>query len=73
MSLLTIARWKQTGAPALDTRKPWFKVSGKPGQEKVGYLDDVTVRRNPGAIRTRNGKSIVRLGSQAKPRRHASR
>ena len=40
VSLLTIAQWHQTCHPPLDTSKPWFKISGKPGQETVGYLDD---------------------------------
>ena len=40
VSLLTIAHWKRTGAPALDSSKPWFKMSGRPGREKIGYLQE---------------------------------
>ncbi len=40
VSLLTIARWQQTSHPALDPSKPWFKLSGRPGRETVGYLKD---------------------------------
>lgn len=38
VSLLTIANWHRNGEPSLDVKKPWFKLSGKPGREKVGYL-----------------------------------
>lgn len=40
VSLLTIARWQQNSHPALDVSKPWFKLSGRPPREKVGYLED---------------------------------
>ena len=40
VSLLTIARWQRTSHPALDADKPWFKLSGRPGREEVGYLED---------------------------------
>lgn len=40
VSLLTIAHWQQTSHPPLDSSKPWFKLSGRPGREVVGYLDD---------------------------------
>lgn len=23
-------------------RKPWFRISGKPGREKVGYLEEIS-------------------------------
>jgi hypothetical protein len=39
VSLLTIARW-QTSNPPLDGGRPWFKLSGRPGRETVGYLKD---------------------------------
>jgi hypothetical protein len=39
VSLLTIARWQQNSHPPLDSSKPWFKLSGKPGTERVGYLE----------------------------------
>ena len=45
VSLLTIAEWQRNGPPPLDPRKPWFKISGRPGQEKVGYLDQVKPTR----------------------------
>jgi hypothetical protein len=40
VSLLTIARWRTDGPPPLDPEKPWFKVTGRPPRERVGYLDD---------------------------------
>ena len=45
VSLLTIAAWQRTAPPRLDPRKPWFKLSGQPGREKVGYLDEVKPSR----------------------------
>jgi hypothetical protein len=39
VSLLTIAHWQQTSHPPLDVSKPWFKLSGRPPQEMVGYLE----------------------------------
>lgn len=55
VSLLTIAAWKRTGSPALDGNKPWFKLSGRPGREKVGYLEQLQPRRRA------NGLHSVRL------------
>jgi hypothetical protein len=40
VSLLTIAQWHRDEPPPLDVNKPWFKLSGKPGRERVGYLED---------------------------------
>lgn len=40
VSLLTIARWQATSHPPLDPGRPWFRVSGKPGTERVGYLEE---------------------------------
>ena len=40
VSLLTIAHWQQTSHPPLDLNRPWFKLSGRPGKERVGYLGD---------------------------------
>ena len=40
VSLLTIAHWHQNCHPPLDNSKPWFKLSGIPGKEEVGYLQD---------------------------------
>src|SRR5438309_656691 len=39
VSLLTIAQWHQNRHPALDVNRPWFKLSGTPGKENVGYLE----------------------------------
>jgi hypothetical protein len=39
VSLLTIAHWHRTSHPPLDPDRPWFKLSGRPGQEVVGYLE----------------------------------
>src|SRR5438067_594533 len=39
VSLLTIAKWQQSSHPPLDVSRPWFKLSGRPGQELVGYLE----------------------------------
>jgi hypothetical protein len=39
VSLLTIAHWQQTSHPPLDVSKPWFKLTGKPPREEVGYLE----------------------------------
>lgn len=47
VSLLTIARWHQTSHPPLDPNKTWFRLSGKPGQEQVGYLEDRVLRGKP--------------------------
>ena len=44
VSLLTIAHWHETSHPPLDTSRPWFRISGKPGRESVGYLDDKLAR-----------------------------
>ena len=44
VSLLTIARWHQTSHPPLDISRPWFRLSGKPGHETVGYLEDKQTR-----------------------------
>jgi hypothetical protein len=38
ISLLTIAHWQRTSHPPLDVSQPWFKLGGKPPNEKVGYL-----------------------------------
>ena len=51
ISLLTIARWQQTSHPPLDVSQPWFKLAGKPPNEKVGYLSN------------RKGKHKQRLGA----------
>lgn len=40
VSLLTIAQWHQTSHPPLDVNRPWFRLSGPPGRQKVGYLSD---------------------------------
>src|SRR5947207_5074610 len=40
VSLLTIAHWQQKSHPPLDMSKPWFKLGGKPPNEKVGYLSE---------------------------------
>jgi hypothetical protein len=45
VSLLTIACWHQTSHPPLDVSRPWFKLSGKPGRETVGYLEDKRTRK----------------------------
>ena len=45
VSLLTIARWQQTSHPPLDFSRPWFKLSGKPPREIVGYLEDQRPRK----------------------------
>jgi hypothetical protein len=40
VSLLTIAHWHQNSHPPLDVSRPWFRLSGRPGNEEVGYLED---------------------------------
>jgi len=40
VSLLTIAHWHKTSHPPLDSHRPWFKKSGVPPQEVVGYLNE---------------------------------
>ena len=61
VSLLTIARWRKEGSPPLDPKKPWFKLAGRPPQERVGYLEEkleMTKRkkhsrsRSQGSVRT---------------------
>jgi hypothetical protein len=63
VSLLTIARWHQTSHPALDASKPWFKLSGRPGHEIVGHLEDRETSRNRASngngSRPRKGRRIV--------------
>ncbi len=44
VSLLTIAHWQMTSHPPLDSSKPWFKLSGRPPAEVVGYLEDKLAR-----------------------------
>lgn len=40
VSLVTIARWHTTSHPPLDPSVPWFKISGQPPHELVGYLQE---------------------------------
>lgn len=40
VSLLTIAQWQKSSHPPLDPSRPWFKKSGTPPNETVGYLED---------------------------------
>jgi hypothetical protein len=42
---LTIAQWRRLSPPPLDKKKPWFKISGRPGDEKVGYLEQLKTRK----------------------------
>lgn len=51
VSLLTIAHWHQTCHPSLDLGKPWFKLSGKPGRETVGYLEDKLASKHKTRVR----------------------
>jgi len=46
VSLLTIAAWQRKAHPPLDSDKPWFRLSGKPGREVVGYLEDKLAQSN---------------------------
>src|SRR5262245_20785663 len=48
VSLLTIARWQQASHPPLDVNRPWFRLSGQPGAEKVGYLAEAQTPRKNG-------------------------
>jgi hypothetical protein len=57
VSLLTIARWQQTSHPALDLARPWFKISGRPGRETVGYLEDKNGDPAHSAKRTRSKRA----------------
>ena len=57
VSLLTIAHWQETSHPPLDVSRPWFKISGKPGRESVGYLDDKLARK-----RTPNQRASSKKG-----------
>jgi hypothetical protein len=45
VSLLTIAQWRRKAPPRLDKTKPWFRISGRPGNEKVGYLEQLKSRK----------------------------
>jgi hypothetical protein len=56
VSLLTIAHWQQSSHPALDVSKPWFKLSGRPPVEVVGYLEQMT----PAKGAARNGAQATR-------------
>src|SRR5437899_11630321 len=49
VSLLTIAHWHANSHPPLDASKPWFKLSGRPPHEVVGYLENKGERRRGGA------------------------
>ena len=59
VSLLTIAHWHKTSHPPLDPSQPWFHISGAPGRESVGYLEDVPAKS--------------KTARPAKPRRTAKR
>src|SRR5438093_9059303 len=59
VSLLTIAHWHQTSHPPLDANRPWFRVSGKPGRELVGYLQD---KKTNGRRPTRSSATRGRVG-----------
>jgi hypothetical protein len=52
VSLLTIAHWHQTSHPPLDVNRPWFKLSGPPGNELVGYLENRIVKKKKAKIRS---------------------
>ncbi len=58
VSLLTIAYWHQTCHPPLDLNRPWFKLSGKPGREVVGYLENAR-GRSAARKRERNARSTT--------------
>src|SRR3954453_5097872 len=53
VSLLTIANWHKTSHPPLDASRPWFKASGTPGSETVGYLEEVPPSAKAGTTATR--------------------
>jgi hypothetical protein len=57
VSLLTIAHWHKTSHPPLDVSKPWFKLSGRPPQEVVGYLEQKTSAK-AGARRKASARRI---------------
>ena|SRR5437868_15410797 len=61
VSLLTIARWQQTSHPPLDSAKPWFKLSGQPPREVVGYLEATNGLKHGHA-----------KGNKKKPTRHSA-
>ena len=66
VSLLTIASWQRTSHPALDASKPWFKLSGRPGREMVGYLED---KEKASEKSTRKSRTARRKSPAAKSSR----
>jgi hypothetical protein len=56
VSLLTIAHWQKTSHPPLQSDKPWFKLSGAPGRETVGYLEDKLKQNGAGPSERRGLK-----------------
>jgi hypothetical protein len=66
VSLLTIARWRKEGPPLLDPQKPWFKLSGRPPQESVGYLEE-KLEMTEGKKRPRSrARGLGRTGSKSR-------
>jgi hypothetical protein len=64
VSLLTIARWQQTSHPPLDPARPWFKLSGRPPREVVGYLEDRNGRKARRPVKSRKQKSTRRTATR---------
>jgi hypothetical protein len=62
VSLLTIAQWQRTSHPPLDPSRPWFRLSGRPGREIIGYLEDQARTR-----RSRRGRISGRRKTELSP------
>jgi hypothetical protein len=66
VSLMTIARWKQTSPPKLDPKEPWFRISGRPGHEKVGYLEELRPPQNGPKNSKRSRPELLKKRAQAR-------
>jgi hypothetical protein len=74
VSLLTIARWKTEGSPPLDPKQPWFRISGRPGEEVVGYLDDQkNSKRRPTVNRSKHTSSKFGAAERDRNRKRDTR
>lgn len=58
VSLLTIAHWQKTSHPPLDHNKPWFRLSGEPGGETVGYLGQVAKNNSQNDTKARRSAKL---------------
>lgn len=68
VSLLTIARWRKEGLPPLDPKKAWFKLTGRPPRERIGYLEATLPTRQEKRKRTPGVRSLGRANAKGRGR-----